>query len=309
MRPVRLVLAAALLLGALPLEALAGGTTASQSLRLARGARAAGLADAYSALAEGSAAMAWNPAGMNSVRALEAAASHLSYLDGIAVDTLQVVLPIYGLGAWGLGLDYLYAGDQGYDNWGEPTGEFGVFDFTWSLGFSLELPRDMHLGAVYKALRQGYGGQMSMGSGFDLGWQWKGLFGQRLDLAAVGANLGTPMALGQNFSPLPITWKLGAALRPLEAWTLSADFDHQPVDHVNKWHLGSEVRRRAGDYRLAARGGYTLGPQQELGGLTGLAVGAGLGLRQWQLDYAWQPLGDLGSTHRVSVTYQSWVRR
>ena len=313
MKPaLRLIACMALLLTlASPAAAAASNsnwTSASsgQSLRLARGARAAGLGDAYTALASGAESLAWNPAGMNSVRALQMSASHLSYLEGIADDTLQVALPIYGLGAWGIGLDYLYTGDEGYDNWGKSTGDFSVFDFSAQIGVALELPADLWLGAVYKTLRQGYGYQFSMGSSFDVGLQWRGLF-KRLDLGLLAANLGTPTALGQTFGPLPVTFKGGAALHLTDAWLLSADFDHQMVDYVNKVHTGTEVTIPAGPMTLLARGGYTFGPQQQLGDLSGLAAGLGVQFGAWTVDYAWQPLGDLGQTHRVSLTWSSWV--
>jgi hypothetical protein len=303
----RKLLALALLLPLAPLAAATGGgSTSSQSFRLARGARATGLGDAYSALASGADAMAWNPAGLNSVRDLQVAASHLGYLEGINVDTIQLAKPIYGMGAWGLGLDYLYASDQGYDNWGNSTGDFSLFDFSAQIAVSLDLPWDISVGAVYKTLRQGYGSQFAMGSGFDVGFQRRALFG-RLDLGLVASNIGTPMALGAGYGILPVTFKGGAALHLTDAWLVSADYDLQAADFFNKVHTGTELTLPAGPTTVAVRGGYTFGPQQDLGGLSGLAAGLGVQYGAWTVDYAWQPLGDLGNTHRVSLTWSSWV--
>jgi len=301
----RLFLALALLAAPLAADNNGGGLSASNSLRIPRSARAVGLGEAYTAVVEGSEAMTWNPAGMNSIRDLQASASHLAYAQGISVDGLQVAMPIYGTGAWGLGLDYLYASDQGYDNWGNPTGDFSLFDFSAQVALSFELPWDMHLGGDYKILRQGYGTQFAMGSAFDLGLQWKDLF-KHLDLGFVAQNLGTPMALGQGFGNLPITWRGGAALHLTQNWLLSADYDYQAVDYFGKGHFGTELTLPVGNFTAAVRGGYSITPAQALGGLTGLAVGAGLGYGRFQVDYAWQPLGDLGDTHRVSLTYSSW---
>jgi hypothetical protein len=280
-------------------------SSSAQSLRLPRGARAVGLGEAYTALASGSESLAWNPAGLDNIRALQASASHMAYVQGIGVDTLQVALPIYGTGAWGVGLDYLYATDQGYDNWGNPTGDFSDFDFSAQIAMSFELPADMHLGGTYKIIREGYGSQFAMGSGFDFGWQWKNLF-DHLDLGLVVQNLGTPIALGQGYGFLPITWRGGGALHLTQAWLISADFDHQAIDFYNKGHFGTEYSLPIGDFTAALRGGYSITPAQALGGLTGLAVGGGLTYGRFQVDYAWQPMGDLGDTHRVSLTYSSW---
>lgn len=304
MKALRIALALACLAAPVFAESVSGGS-ASSSLRLPRGARAVGLGEAFVAVASGSDALAWNIAGMNSVRALQASLDHLSYVQGVSVDSLNVVLPIYGMGAWGMGMDYLYASDQGYDNWGNSTGDFSLFDFSAKLGLSLELPWDMHLGGAYKILRQGYGNQFSMGSGFDFGWQWKGLF-KRLDLGVAAQNLGTPMALGQGYGHLPVTFRAGGALHLTDALLLSADFDHQSVDFYNKGHFGLEYSAPLGDFLASVRGGYSITPAQALGGLTGLAIGAGVEYGKYKFDYAWQPLGDLGDTHRLSLTFSSW---
>lgn len=293
-------------LAAPALAATGGGASSGESFRLARDARAVGLGDAYVALASGSDALDWNPAGMNSVRDLQASASHLSYVQDIGVDTLNLALPIYGLGAWGLGLDYLYSSDTGFDNWGNSTGDFNIFDFSAKVAISFELPWDMHVGGLYKILREGYGPQLTMGSAFDLGWQWKSLF-DHLDLGVTAGNLGTPIALGQSFGLLPMTFKGGAALHLGEHLLISSDYDYQMVDFVSKVHLGAELGSDAGPFHVAARGGYTLSPQQDLGGLAGLGVGGGISFGRWTADYAWQPMGDLGSTHRISLTYSSWL--
>jgi hypothetical protein len=300
------LLLAAWLLAVPAFAATGGGQSGSQSLRLLRGARAAGLGGAYVAVASGVDSMQWNPAGLNQLRALQAGAGHLSWLDGVSDDYLQIGMPIYGLGAWGFAMDYLYAQDTAYDNWGNAGETFNVFDFSAQLAMSVELPWDMHVGAVYKTLRQGYGSQFAMGSALDLGWQWRDLF-KRLDLGVTMQNIGTPMALGSNFAVLPITYKAGAALHLTPQWLVAVDFDHQPIDFFNKWHAGTEYATKVGDWTVAGRGGYTLGPEQDQGSLAGLAMGFGFGTGKWMMDYAFTPQGDLGQAHRVSLTWSSWL--
>jgi len=301
-----ILISLACLLAAPAMAATGGGQSGSQSLRLMRGARPAGMGGAYVAVANGADAMQWNAAGMNQLRALQANAGHLNWLDGVSDDYLLVAMPIYGMGAWGLGVNYLYAQDQAYDNFGNPGENFGVFDFSAQVAMSVELPWDMHLGGVYKTLRQGYDAQFAMGSAFDFGWQWRSLF-KRLDLGAGLYNAGTPVALGANFAILPITYKAGAALHLSDNWLLAVDFDHQPIDFFTKWHAGTEYSFKAGDWTLLGRGGYTVGPEQDQGELAGLALGFGIGTGKWTVDYAFTPQGDLGMAHRVSLTWSSWL--
>jgi hypothetical protein len=57
----------------------------------------------------------------------------------------------------------------------------------------------------------------------------------------------------------------------------------------------------APDFAAALRGGYRTVGQEKLGGLSGLSAGAGITWRQFSLDFAWVPYGDLGETFRYSL--------
>lgn len=289
-----------------------GGAAGTQSFKLSRGARPTGMGGAYVAVASGADSILWNAAGLNQLRDLQANIGHLSYLDGITDDYIQIGRPIYGFGAWGLGINYLYATDDAYDNWGNALGSFNNFDFSAQLAGAIEVMEDLNVGGVYKILNQGYAAngpvaqQFSMGSGIDLGVQYRNLW-KRLDLGAGLYNMGTPVAQGKNYAPLPFTAKAGLALHLVEGWILAVDYEHQPIDFFNKWHVGTEVAYPVGAFQTFARLGYILGPEQDLGSISGLSTGLGLGLGSWQLDYAFVAQGDLGNTHRVSVTWSSWL--
>ncbi len=81
-----------------------------------------GMGGAYAAVASGADSVLREiPAGMDQLpRPAAANIGHLAYLDGVGDDYLEVARPIYGLGAWGFGANYLYTltQDQGYDNFG-----------------------------------------------------------------------------------------------------------------------------------------------------------------------------------------------
>jgi hypothetical protein len=306
MRRGSLLLIGGLLLAATSQAATGGGWAGTQFLKLPRGARPVGMGGAYAAVASGADSILWNPAGMNQLRDLQATAGHLAYLDGIADDYLEIARPIYGLGAWGLGVNYLFARDQGYDNWGNQTLVFDDYSLAAQVALSVELADDLSVGGVYKIIDQDYARHHSMGSGFDLGAQWRNLWRQ-LDLGLTLSNFGTAIGLGDKQALQPFTVKAGAALHLTENWLLAADYENQPVDHFNKFHAGTELTVPAGPASLAARVGYTVGPEQDLGGLAGLAAGLGFGLGAWQVDYSYSPMGDLGTSHRISLTWSSWM--
>ncbi len=296
-------LALALAAGAARLEAFDGSaSTGGQALLMQLDARAVGMGSAYTAVAGGADALDYNPAGMDQLRAGQAEAGHLAWIQGVDDEYINTAFPIYGLGAWGLGLSYLYAQDQAYSDTGIPGGTFTDFSFSGKAAFSMQIGDTQNIGIEYKLLRESYGGQFDMGSAFDLGWQWVGGPGG-IDFGAAAQNLGTPVVMGTTYNPLPISVKVGA-VKHLSTWgLLSMDEEYQPFDSFNFVHFGGEISEPVGPVTPALRAGYIFGPQQAAGNLTGLSVGLGLGYGSWQLDYAYTPEGDLGLAQRLTLTY------
>ncbi|HTB34492.1 MAG TPA: PorV/PorQ family protein [bacterium] len=281
---------------------------------LPRDARPVGMGGAYVAVASGADSLLWNPAGLNQLRDWQLGLGQLNYVQGTTDDYLQLARPIYGLGAWGLGATYFDSGTQQYyDVSGNNMGSFSDWDFSAQLALAVQLPDDLSLGLTYKILRESYAYQNAMGSAFDLGLQWRHIL-PALDMGFTAQNLGTPMALGSTYSPLPETLKLGLALHLGPNVLLAADEDFEPWtapnsnhfwgESINLVHVGAEANLPVGSWTVTGRAGYIWGPSQmALGGITGLSVGGGVTLGDWQVDYAWVPMGDLGQTHRLSLTY------
>jgi hypothetical protein len=276
--------------------------TAMPSLTIPLDARAVGMGSAYTAVASGADSLEWNPAGMDQLRAPQAEAGHLSWVQDVNDEYLDVAFPLYGLGAWGLGTSYLYTQDTYYSDLDAQGGTFTDFDFSAEAAFSLQIGDSQNLGLEYKILRQGYASQFDMGSCFDFGYQWRDVL-QGFDLGAAALNLGTPLALGSAGNALPITLKVGGAERFTPLITLAVDEEYQPIDSFNFVHAGLEVGTQLGPMTPMARVGYILGPAQADGGITGLTAGLGLAVGAWQVDYAYAPQGDLGTAQRLTLTW------
>ncbi|MES2201692.1 MAG: PorV/PorQ family protein [candidate division FCPU426 bacterium] len=297
-------MSAALLL-ALASQAFASGSgvTGFNSLKLLRGARPAGMAGAFTAVADDVNALLYNPAGLNELRDVQIGASHMEWLDGVKDDSIALGFPLYGLGAWGLGATYLYAQDLARDNWGNPSYTFNDFDFSAQAAFSLQVGDHAGIGLLYKILRQGYDTRFNMGSAFDAGLR-ADFLSRRLTLGLTLQNMGANSALGANFSPLPFTLRGGLAYKPAKDWIFGLDYEHQPYEFVNKARLGVERRFGISDnIDLALRAGWLFGPENEQGGLSGLHAGVGFDWSGLQVDYAYVPQGDLGLSQRISMTY------
>ena len=316
-----LLLLLPLLLAPAAARALNGaGETSGLSLLMPLGARPVAMGGAYAAVASGADSLLWNPAGLNQLRDWELGLGHLSYVQGVSDDLIQIARPIYGLGAVGFGATYLSAGSQQYyDSFGNntsadgsPLGSFSPDDFSAQLALAVQLPDDLSVGLTYKILREEYS-QSAMGSAFDLGVQWRDLLGKTTDLGFMAQNLGTPIALGSTYYNLEMAFRLGLAVHPTKGLLLSVEEDFRPWnapgastvfnESVNRVHVGGELSVPLGDWKGAVRAGYIFGPEQGQGDLGGLSVGGGVTLGSWQVDYAWVPMGDLGQTHRLSLTY------
>ncbi|HEY5039748.1 MAG TPA: hypothetical protein VIJ93_11800, partial [bacterium] len=70
---------------------------------------------------------------------------------------------------------------------------------------------------------------------------------------------------------------------------------------VNRIGIGAEYAFQS---RYFLRAGYQLSDQNnEIQGLQGFTAGVGIRLGDLQLDYAYLPYGDLGTSHRISLSY------
>jgi tetratricopeptide (TPR) repeat protein len=106
-------------------------------------------------------------------------------------------------------------------------------------------------------------------------------------------------AVRQN---LPTTVDVGASFWLVKHWLLLAQGEFARSGGSG-FGAGTEYRIPAGqDAEFAARLGFNSRTVGDVPGFTALSAGLGLALRGAAFDYAVVPMGDLGLTHRVSVT-------
>ena len=301
-----LALTLAFLIAAVPALARDGGSafTGFQSLKFQRGARATALGGAYDSLATGADALFWNPAGMGGLARTQVFGGQRLWIAGIQDSQLAIGVPWYGYGAWALGSTYLGTTLEGRDDWGNVTEDFNAFDFTLHAALTLEPARWIAAGAAYKILRQGYGTQYSMGSAFDAGVVFKRLWGDRLRFSLASRNMGTDTAIGSRLTPLPWQIRGGGSMAVIQDMlTLAVDVAYEPHHDAVNYHYGAEYTDQLGRLGLALRAGWTDSKARVAGDLAGLALGGGVELLGLAVDYAWQPVGDFGDSHTLSLTY------
>lgn len=300
-----LLLAAALLWQAAAVDA--AQSSAAQFLNLGSGARALGMGEAYTAVADDISSVYYNPAGLAGGDAgREVAFSHAWHLQDTAVSQLA-----YMRRPWALSVTYFSAGDlEGRDPLGNPTGDFSARDVAAQVSRGLKLG-PLQAGVSGKVISQRIKSSGATSLAADLGLLYR-LPGTSYSLGAALTNLGTRVKFEEESYPLPLKFKAGAAGELAGGKLLLALDAEFPNDAPAAARLGAEYRGVEG---MALRLGYRTytGAQRDAvlaegyGGVSGFSsmygffAGVGFAYSGFKLDYALLPYGDLGSAHRFSL--------
>jgi hypothetical protein len=129
------------------------------------------------------------------------------------------------------------------------------------------------------------------------------LGGMDLRLSFVAQNLGGRLKFYEEAAPLPLNIKLGGALAVTENWLTALDVNF-PKDNRPYVVAGAEYRLNYdADLGFAGRAGFNSRTIGDINGLNGLSLGAGVNFKRFRLDYACLPVGSIGVTHTISVTF------
>lgn len=277
------------------------GTSSAEFLKLGVGGRACGMGEAFSAVADDSSAIYWNPAGLARIKGRSAMFMHAALFEGISYEFLGYGQRVKDIGAFGIGIQYLSVGIiQETDSSGSEIGS----------SFS---PKDMAISAAYSMTTQGF----SFGASakyihskiiksastvaLDFGVLSPKILQENLMLSFVVQNLGGKLKFDRESDPLPFNIKFGSALSLEKNCTLALDLN-LPRDNRPYVALGTEYRIPYGpDWRFSGRLGFNSKTLSDVSGFTGFSFGIGAGVRRFQLDYAFVPFGTIGLTHRVSL--------
>jgi len=307
---------------------------AASFLKVGTGARASAMGEAFSAVADDSSALFWNPAGLACLRKTEFQVSHNQWLTDVKMDHFMLAIPAGG--TWAVAWSTLDLGE--FDEWTGPgslTGRtFSVNDQILTFGYGNSFfTETLLMGASGKYIREnlggGIGGQTySMDFGATLN-PWMVVPGT--SFAVVVQNMGGELSGFQ----LPMAVRLSAAARKAGIFRQSSApaSDNYDGDSEKRIVYPWEASNNDGgdllissfevlipktgrtelhwgvEYWLnfvALRAGYRYRfPRNDLGGMSGLTLGLGIRGRSLQFDYgfdyAYAPYGDLGDASRFSV--------
>jgi hypothetical protein len=277
------------------------GTSGAAFLKIGPGARAVGMGEAYTGVADDLDAIYWNPAGLATIKSPEIEGMHMQYFQSILYEYAAFAYPTTSYGTWGMAITNLYtdnleARTQDTDT---PTGTFNANDSAYWLSYAYPITSKLSLGANMKYIHQSLSDTASTayaadgGVLYDTGWQ-------DVKVGASVQNVGSDVKFANESDPLPVTGRIGASVPVLNKSLLLSSDIILPRDNDPALALGGEYTGRLIDgLRYAIRSGYQTGSTVD--GLSGISAGGGLTFGRVSFDFAWVPFGELGNTYRYAI--------
>lgn len=236
----------------------------------------------------------------------ELALGYSNLLQDTYAGSVAYAKPGVGGGVLGLGAHYfLQSAQTGYNALGDQTGTFAPYDLAVSAAYARRDDRLLWGGGA-KVIRSEIDGVSGVSAALDLGVQAlhvSEIGDGPLDVGAALRNVGPPIKVGAESSSLPMELRGGGL------WHASPNFSAVldlvlPVDDDPYASFGLEAGVRQKDWAGFLRAGYNVARSRGIEGLTGVSLGAGLDVSRLRVDYAWVPLGDLGTTNRVALVFR-----
>jgi hypothetical protein len=283
---------------------LAGDSNKGQNglayLKIAVDARAVGMGEAYTAVAEDASAVYWNPAGMLKARRSNVLFNHNEWIQDIRGEFVALSL-VRKRSAWGFHLRSFNIGEIPVRviASSEPLENTSAHYFSAGMSYARQVHHRLDFGLTIKYLFEKIYVESAAGIGLDLGLMYRApVKGLQLGLSI--QNFGKMNNLKSESSDLPLVTRLGGYYLLPDFSTkiqvsLSSDFVFITDENI-RIHLGTEWYLWQ---QLALRAGLMSGYDSR-----SVSLGLGFNRSSIRLDYGFIPFGeDLGSTHRFTLGF------
>ena len=267
-------------------------------LNLGVGARYLAMGGAGTALSDDANSLYWNAAGLAGARR-EFSVSDMELQQSTRLDFAAYSAPTK-LGTFAVGGAYLsQSAIDGRDLNGKATSSFTAADAEFSLGYGRKTDL-VDLGGSVKLVQSHIGSAQATTFAIDLGTR------KQIGNVLVGAalrNLGPGMKFDTERNDLPVRLALGAAYKFERGHALTAELTDAPLAGGVDVGFGGEFETMK---NIFLRAGYTtqtaITGGSSFDAARGLTLGAGFRADRWTIDYAAVPMGELGTTHRFSLS-------
>jgi len=281
------------------------GTAGAKFLDIGISARATGMGEAYSAIANDVSAVYYNPAGLTQLFSREAMFTHIDYPADINFEFIGIAFPMEAIsGVIGVAVYGVNSGAIPLTTHSFPSGtgeSFYANDYAFTVSYARSLTEHFSMGTTFKILGEFYDNESATGWAADVGTLYDtGYRGFRIAMSIV--NFGPDLKMIQQGYPLPICFRFGSSFnfveRPDHLATLVLEGAHPP-DNLEQYNAGIEYWYLD---KFALRIGDRFNYDSD-----GLTMGGGL---KWpigefgeiRVDYSYQDMWKLREVHRFSLT-------
>jgi len=296
-------------LRALPAWSLGAALAPSSAAALSAGAdflnaelpaRPAAMAGAFNAFSDDANAFLWNPAALGALKQPYLGVTHFNSILDTSFDQASYAQP---LRVWnadsGLGFSIQHSSTANFNQTdlnGNDLGAIENYDLVLGVAAGTAISPAMRLGIGAKLFNSRLAEFRARGFGVDIGAQHS--LSERLTLGASFMDLGAQEAYDKVADPLPTRLRLGAKGTLIDS---SEVFIQSAVQLERPWTTSDNITlgvgaeywyRRALAFRAGWKFGVDVGP---------FSLGLGFKYQGLSFDYAYNTLGDLGLTHRLSL--------
>jgi hypothetical protein len=299
MKKAKLLLSAVLFIASSAAVYGGDGTASLPFLEMSAGARYIAIGGAGTAIAKNSAAMYWNPSLIAGHTRVSADLMHSIYDDGSYYDWLSASYGISKETAIGFSVQYFSAGLlEEIGDFGETLGSFAPYDAAVSIGYAIKI-KGVGIGAAIKYIHSQIINEGNAYA-FDFGISATDILNGRVKLGAAITNVSEGIKYDRETENLPLTLRLGAGFNISNNLLIAADIGKVKGRDAYAACGGELSVDINANTLFALRAGYNTTAESE--GLSGFSAGVGIGYNSLLIDYAFCPMGNLGDTHRASLT-------
>jgi hypothetical protein len=297
----------------LSMQLLAFGSGTYDFLRMDFSPRSAGLGGSFVTMTDDPTTIFYNPSGIGSLSKTRFSVGFFKHLLDINSGYASYGTEIVGFGFVGAGVQYINYGDfRRTGEEGQDLGTFGAGELALSVGYAAELQPGLRYGATVKFIHSSIAEVSSSGAAIDLGVQYIAVQ-DRVILGASLLNAGVQLSSYMTTrESLPLDFTVGASFYPEHLPAVLQVNLHKLneaqdkfTDRFKNFSIGAELSPAN---NVMVRVGYNNEQRQELkigqsSGLAGLSIGGGVVAGMYTIDYAFTSYGEIGSVHRVAVTF------
>lgn len=285
----------------------ASGTTAVAFLKISPSARASGMAEAFTGVADDSYAIWYNPAGIAKINKLSIGGCYGMMFEGLGFQYVSVVYPLggkQGVVGGSIMMDD-YGSIKGYDSLGNETKSYSAKDTAITAAYAMTIQQGLLVGAAAKLVQSTIESKSNSVVSLDIGVLY--IMDVNTTLGLGIKNIMGNLKYDEESVKLPMLIKAGVGYN---AGHIASYQDKLVIvaDVTNDAEVGTiiqpgvEYTYPMSGTELIIRAGYKTGGGPSGSGLT---AGASLKLQQrYRIDVSYTPLGDLGNNIRVGLELQ-----